>query len=101
MSPIEDLSQYPPYCQKGGPDTKSHPIIRARKLFAEGIKMPLDKRCTNCIMLGQDCIRCDTKFSKCCWCTAEDMHPTGMCHLPGAPEPSNLSMTALAKKRKL
>ncbi|KAL6716391.1 hypothetical protein ACLMJK_005957 [Lecanora helva] len=101
MESLDGIDHLPLYCQRGGLTTKSQPILRARKIFNNGTKMPPGQECTNCLKLGQDCIRYKGKFSKCCWCTAEDIHPVGLCHLPGVPSPTTLSMTSTVKKRKL
>lgn len=98
---IDDISHYPEYCRKDGKDTRHDPILRARKIFNKGKKVAPGLECTNCIIRGFDCIRAPHPYTKCCWCTSQDLHPQTLCHKAGVPEPTNLSKTAMAKKRKM
>lgn len=102
MLPISDISRYPIYCGRDDKGKPSAPIIRARRIFDIGKEVPKGQDCSRCLEHGQTCVR-GPGFSKCCYCTAEDLHPKEMCHLPGVADPpeAHLSMTALSKKRKM
>jgi len=102
MLPLSDISRYPIYCRKDDKEKPSNPIIRARKIFDVGKQVPKGQNCSRCLEHGHICIRA-RGFSKCSYCTAEDLHPKEMCHESGVPDPAEeiLSMTALSKKRKM
>lgn len=102
MQPIGDISRYPIYCRRDDKKEPSAPVVRARRIFDTGKEVFKEKNCSRCLEHGQICVRAPG-FSKCSYCTAEDLHPKGMCHLPGVADPleSDLSVTALSKKRKM
>ncbi len=102
MQPIGDISRYPIYCRRDDKKEPSAPVVRARRIFDTGKEVTKGKACSRCLEHGQICVRAPG-FSKCSYCTAEDLHPKGMCHLPGIADPpeSDLSVTALSKKRKM
>ena len=107
MDDIHDPAHYPAYLQgkgkgKHGKDKKDNdPIKRGRKIFDNGTESSEAESCTNCLNRGVACVRYREKYGKCAFCTANDLHPEGLCHLKGVPEPTELSKTAIAKKRKL
>lgn len=98
MEELGDLSMYPSWLRPDG-KKDNHPRKRGMQIFREGYACSFEESCTYCIGLKIPCIRSkNSKFGKCCSCTARDLHPQGVCRLAGQPMPDKkLSTTAEGK----